>query len=85
MHEAEFEDGTGSRRPLLGDAGVSPRRILCRNEVSVFAETSFLSPSKNFLQKVKKGVDFYRTRVYNTSSRREQGSSQEHLSGRHDP
>ena len=36
MHQAEFEDGTGSRRPLLGDAGVSPRQVLCCERPSVF-------------------------------------------------
>ena len=34
---------------------------------------------------MKKGVDKEEVPVYNTSSRREQGTSQERLSGRHDP
>ena len=27
VYRAEVEDGTGSRRPLLGDAGVPPRLL----------------------------------------------------------
>jgi len=46
MQLTEFEDGTGSRRPQLGDAGMSPRQILFKRKGLPFLEALFLFDHK---------------------------------------